>query len=224
MKDLTPFLGKLHRGTRRSVLLNEEQRQWFAAAILEYPIEYIGKKMGVCYMTVARLIDTLGLPRGRRFNGSQIFYKIHPEELQKRNEKIRQKRMKLIKREKFNLRMGAAPGDQRLCEHQQYVEHAVYTAGKTKTRRLHRATDGALHERRPDGVLLRRAHQAAPYDGAAHGGGRLQLQAIVEQDRRPGSTVAHGAPAARLDAVKAVNLTTMFAILIDSLSRYVLNV
>lgn len=106
MKDLTPFPGKLHRGTRRSVLLNEEQRQWFAAAILEYPIEYIGKKMGVCYMTVARLIDTLGLPRGRRFNGSQIFYKIHPEELQKRNEKIRQKRMKLIKREKFNLRMG----------------------------------------------------------------------------------------------------------------------
>ena len=106
MKDLTPFPGKLHRGTRRSVLLNEEQRQWFAAAILEYPIEYIGKKMGVCYMTVARLIDTLGLPRGRRFNGSQIFYKIHPEELKKRNEKIGQKRAKLIKREKFNLRMG----------------------------------------------------------------------------------------------------------------------
>lgn len=106
MKDLTPFPGKLLRGTRRSVLLNEEQRQWFAAAILEYPIEYIGKKMGVCYMTVVRLIDTLGLPRGRRFNGSQIFYKIHPEELKKRNEKIRQKRMKLIKREKFNLRMG----------------------------------------------------------------------------------------------------------------------
>lgn len=106
MKDLTPFPGKLQRGTRRSVLLNEEQRQWFAAAILEYPIEYIGKKMGVCYMTVARLIDTLGLPRGRRFNGAQFFYKIHPEELKKRNEKIRQKRMKLIKREKFNLRMG----------------------------------------------------------------------------------------------------------------------
>ncbi len=106
MKDLTPFPGKLHRGTRRSVLLNEEQRQWFAAAILEYPIEYIGKKMGVCYMTVVRLIDTLGLPRGRRFNGSQIFYKIYPEKLKERNEKIRQKRMKLIKREKFNLRMG----------------------------------------------------------------------------------------------------------------------
>ena len=106
MKDLTPFPGKLQRGTRRSVLLNEEQRQWFAAAILEYPIEYIGKKMGVCYMTVVRLIDTLGLPRGRRFNGSQIFYKIYPEKLKERNEKIRQKRMKLIKREKFNLRMG----------------------------------------------------------------------------------------------------------------------
>lgn len=106
MKDLTPFPGKLHRGTRRSVLLTEEQRQWFAAAVLEYPIEYIGKKMGVCYMTVARLIDTLGLPRGRRFNGSQIFYKIYPEKLKERNEKIRKARMKLIKREKFNLRMG----------------------------------------------------------------------------------------------------------------------
>lgn len=106
MKDLEPFPGKLHRGTRRSVLLNEEQRQWFAAAVLEYPLEYIAKKMGVCYMTVARLIDTLGLPRGRRFNGSQIFYKIYPEKLKERNEKIRQKRMKLIKREKFNIRMG----------------------------------------------------------------------------------------------------------------------
>jgi hypothetical protein len=106
MKDLEPFPGKLHRGKRRSVLLNEEQRRWFAAAILEYPIEYIGKKMGVCYMTVARLIDTLGLPRGRRFNGSQIFYKIYPEKLKERNEKIGQKRTKLIKREKFNLRMG----------------------------------------------------------------------------------------------------------------------
>lgn len=106
MKDLEPFPGKLHRGTRRSVLLNEEQRQWFAAAVIEYPIEYIGKKMGVCYMTVARLIDTLGLPRGRRFNGSQIFYKIYPEKLKERNEKIRKARMKLIKREKFNLRMG----------------------------------------------------------------------------------------------------------------------
>lgn len=106
MKDLTPFPGKLHRGKRRSVLLNEEQRQWLAAAVLEYPIGYIGKKMGVCYMTVARLIDTLGLPRGRRFNGSQIFYKIYPEKLKERNEKIRKARMKLIKREKFNLRMG----------------------------------------------------------------------------------------------------------------------
>lgn len=106
MKDLEPFPGKLHRGKRRSVLLNEEQRQWFAAAILEYPIEYIRKKMGVCYMTVARLIDTLGLQRGRRFNGSQFFYKISPEKLKERNEKIRKARMKLIKREKFNLRMG----------------------------------------------------------------------------------------------------------------------
>lgn len=106
MKDLTPFPGKLQRGIRRSVLLNEEQKRWFAAAILEYPIEYIGKKMGLCYMTVARLIDTLGLPRGRRFNGSQIFYKIYPEKLKERNEKIGQKRAKLIKREKFNLRMG----------------------------------------------------------------------------------------------------------------------
>ena len=106
MKDLEPFPGKLHRGKRRSVLLNEEQRQWFAAAVLEYPIEYIGKKMGVCYMTVEGLIDRLGLQRGARFNGFQTYYKIHPEELKKRNEKIRKAREKLIKREKFNLRMG----------------------------------------------------------------------------------------------------------------------
>ena len=85
MKDLEPFPGKLHRGKRRSVLLNEEQRRWFAAAVLEYPIEYIGKKVGVCDMTVARLIDTLGLPRGRRFNGSQICYKIYPEKLKEHN-------------------------------------------------------------------------------------------------------------------------------------------
>ena len=106
MKDLEPFPGKLHRGKRRSVLLNEEQKRWFAAAILEYPLEYIGKKMGIYYVTVQRLIDRLGLERGQRFNGSQIFYKIYPEELKKRNEKIRKARMKLIKREKFNLRMG----------------------------------------------------------------------------------------------------------------------
>ncbi len=106
MKDLEPFPGKLHRGKRRSVLLNDEQRQWFAAAILEYPIEYIGKQMGVCYNTVERLIDRFGLQRGARFNGFQTYYKIHPEKLKKRNEKIGQKRAKLIKREKFNLRMG----------------------------------------------------------------------------------------------------------------------
>lgn len=106
MKDLTPFPGKLHRGKRRSVLLNEEQRQWFAAAVLEYPIDYIGKKMGVCYVTVQRLIAKLGLERGQRFNGAQIYYKIHPEKLKERNEKIGQKRAKIIKREKFNLRMG----------------------------------------------------------------------------------------------------------------------
>ena len=106
MKDLEPFPGKLHRGKRRSVLLNEEQKRWFAAAILEYPLEYIGKKMGVCYDTVEGLIDRLGLQRGARFNGFQTYYKIHTEELKKRNEKIRKSRMKLIKREKFNLRMG----------------------------------------------------------------------------------------------------------------------
>ena len=106
MKDLEPFPGKLHRGKHRRVLLNEEQRQWFAAAIREYPLEYIRKKMGVSYVTVQRLIDRLGLERGARFNGFQTYYKIHPEELKKRNEKIRKARMKLIKREKFNLRMG----------------------------------------------------------------------------------------------------------------------
>ena len=106
MKDLTPYPGKLHRGKRRSVLLNEEQRQWFAAAVLEYPFVYIAKKMGVCYNTVEGLIDKLGLQRGPRLNGFKTYYKIHPEKLKERNEKIGQKRAKLIKREKFNLRMG----------------------------------------------------------------------------------------------------------------------
>lgn len=106
MKDLEPFPGKLHRGKRRSVLLNEEQRQWFAAAVLEYPFVYIAKKMGVCYNTVEGLIDKLGLQRGPRLNGFKTYYKLHPEELKKRNEKIRKARMKLIKREKFNLQMG----------------------------------------------------------------------------------------------------------------------
>lgn len=106
MKDLDPFPGKLHRGKRRRVLLFDDQRRWLAIAIREYPIEYIRKKMGVSYVTVQRLIDRLGLERGQRFNGFQTFYKIHPEELKKRNEKIRKKREKLIKREKFNLRMG----------------------------------------------------------------------------------------------------------------------
>ena len=106
MKDLEPFPGKLHRGKRRRVLLFDDQRRWLAVAIREYPLEYIRKKMGVSYVTVQRLIDRLGLERGARFNGFQTYYKIHPEELQKRNEKIGQKRAKLIKREKFNLRMG----------------------------------------------------------------------------------------------------------------------
>ena len=106
MKDLEPFPGKLHRGKHRSVLLFDDQRRWLAVAIREYPLEYIRKKMGVSYVTVQRLIDRLGLERGARFNGFQTYYKIHPEELKKRNEKIGQKRAKLIKREKFNLRMG----------------------------------------------------------------------------------------------------------------------
>ena len=107
MKDLEPFPGKLRRGKHRRVLLaTHEQFQWFEAAVLEYPLEYIAKKMGVCYNTVERLIDKFGLQRGARFNGFQTYYKIHPEELKKRNEKIRKARMKLIKREKFNLRMG----------------------------------------------------------------------------------------------------------------------
>ena len=106
MKDLEPFPGKLHRGKRRRVLLFDDQRRWLAIAIREYPIEYIRKKMGVSYITVQRLIDRLGLQRGPRFNGFRTYYKIHPEELKERNEKIRKARMKLIKREKFNLRMG----------------------------------------------------------------------------------------------------------------------
>lgn len=106
MKDLEPFPGKLHRGKRRRVLLFDDQRRWLAVAIREYPLENIRKKMGVSYVTVQRLIDRLGLEGRARFNGFQSYYKIHPEELNKRNEKIRQTRMKLIKREKFNLRMG----------------------------------------------------------------------------------------------------------------------
>ena len=106
MKDLEPFPGKLHRGKRRRVLLFDDQRRWLAIAIREYPIEYIRKKMGVSYVTVQRLIDRLGLERGQRFNGFQTYYKIHPEKLKERNEKIRKARIKLIKREKFNLRMG----------------------------------------------------------------------------------------------------------------------
>ena len=106
MKDLEPFPGKLHRGKRRRVLLFDDQRRWLAVAIREYPLEYIRKKMGVSYITVQRLRDRLGLQRGPRFNGFRTYYKIHPEELKKRNEKIRKARMKLIKREKFNLRMG----------------------------------------------------------------------------------------------------------------------
>ena len=53
MKDLAPFPGKLTRGKRRTVLLSEEQKRWFAAAILEYPIDYIGKKMGINYVPVS---------------------------------------------------------------------------------------------------------------------------------------------------------------------------
>ena len=76
MKDLEPFPGKLHRGKHRRVLLaTHEQFQWFEAAVLEYPLEYIAKKMGVCYNTVERLIDKFGLQRGARFNGFQTYYK-----------------------------------------------------------------------------------------------------------------------------------------------------
>lgn len=105
MKELPDMPGVLHRGKRKTVILDEEQKKWFIDSVPYFPMAYIAEKMGVNYMTVRRLIVRFGL-RKERFNGFQTYYKIHPEELQKRNEKIRQKRMKLIKREKFNLRMG----------------------------------------------------------------------------------------------------------------------
>ena len=105
MKDLTPFPGVLHRGKRGSVLLNHEQLQWFTAAIQEYPVKYIAKKMGVSHMTVERLIARAGLQK-KHFNIFKTYYMRHPEKLKARNEKIRQKRIKLVRREKFNLRMG----------------------------------------------------------------------------------------------------------------------
>ena len=105
MKELPDMPGVLHRGKRKTVILDEEQKKWFIDSVPYFPMAYIAEKMGVNYMTVQRLIDRLGL-RKEHFNGFKTYYKLHPEELQKRNEKIRQKRMKLIKREKFNLRMG----------------------------------------------------------------------------------------------------------------------
>lgn len=105
MKGLPDMPGVLHRGKRKTVILDEEQKKWFIDSVPYFPMAYIAGKMGVNYMTVQRLIDRLGL-RKEHFNGFKTYYKLHPEELQKRNEKIRQKRMKLIKREKFNLRMG----------------------------------------------------------------------------------------------------------------------
>lgn len=105
MKGLPDMPGVLHRGKRKTVILDEEQKKWFIDSVPYFPMAYIAEKMGVNYMTVQRLIDRLGL-RKEHFNGFKTYYKLHPEELQKRNEKIRQKRMKLIKREKFNLRMG----------------------------------------------------------------------------------------------------------------------
>ena len=105
MKGLPDMPGVLHRGKRKTVILDEEQKKWFIDSVPYFPMAYIAEKMGVNYMTVQRLIDRLGL-RKEHFNGFKTYYKLHPEELKKRNEKIRQKRMKLIKREKFNLRMG----------------------------------------------------------------------------------------------------------------------
>ena len=105
MKELPDMPGVLHRGKRKAVILDEEQKRWFIDFVPYFPMSYIAAKMGVNCMTVHRLIVRLGLPN-EHFKGFKTYYKLHPEELKKRNEKIRQKRMKLIRREKFNLRMG----------------------------------------------------------------------------------------------------------------------
>ena len=106
MKDLTPIPGELQRGEHRCIYLTEEQRRWFDVAVRDFSMRYVADKMGVSDKTVLALIKKLGLGNVRGYRSATTYYKLHPELLKARNEKIRQRRKKLIRRERFNIRMG----------------------------------------------------------------------------------------------------------------------
>ena len=106
MKDLTPMPGELHRGEHQCIYLTEEQRRWFEDAVRNFSMRYVSKKMGVSDKTVLALIKKLGLGNVRGNRSATAYYKLHPELLKARNEKISQRRKKLIRRERFNIRMG----------------------------------------------------------------------------------------------------------------------
>jgi hypothetical protein len=106
MNDLTPMPGELQRGKHRCIYLTEEQRRWFENAVRDFSMRYVGDKMGVSAKTVLALIKKLGLGDVRGYRSATTYYKLHPELLKARNEKIRQRRKKLIRRERFNISMG----------------------------------------------------------------------------------------------------------------------
>jgi predicted DNA-binding protein YlxM (UPF0122 family) len=106
MNDLTPMPGELQRGEHRCIYLTEEQRRWFEDAVRDFSMRYVGDKMGVSDKTVSKLIDKFGLRKMRGYQSATTYYKLHPELLRARNEKISQRRKKLIRRERFNIRMG----------------------------------------------------------------------------------------------------------------------
>ena len=106
MNDLTPIPGELQRDEHRCFYLNEEQRRWFEDAVRNFSMRYVSKKMGVSDKTVSALIDKFGLRKVRGYQSATTYYKLHPELLKARNEKISQRRKKLIRRERFNIRMG----------------------------------------------------------------------------------------------------------------------
>lgn len=106
MKDLTPIPGELHRDEHRCFYLSEEQRRWFEDAVRNYSMRYVSTKMGVSDKTVSVLINKFGLRKVRGYQSATTYYKQHPELLRARNEKISQRRKKLIRRERFNIRMG----------------------------------------------------------------------------------------------------------------------
>lgn len=78
----------------------------FEDAVRNFSMRYVSKKMGVSDMTVSALIDKFGLRKVRGYQSATTYYKLHPELLKARNEKISQRRKKLIRRERFNIRMG----------------------------------------------------------------------------------------------------------------------